>query len=86
MKDFFNKVVEIWKCKLFSEARFAFMSGFILVFVVASFIQSVPYEIMVVVVLVYWTYKLYRMGYKKGSTTIINELKKGETDVLKSSK
>lgn len=70
-----NKIITIWNNGVFKDVRIGIMLALVFVFLVYIFINSIPFGIVVTIVLLYWSYKLFCLGYKKGCVNIINKLK-----------
>lgn len=71
-----NVVTRIWNNPIFSNIRFTFMAGLLLIIISITFIYSIPLGIVTIITCGYWIYKIYRVGYKKGATTIIGLINK----------
>lgn len=70
-----NKLITIWNNIIFKDIRIGIMLALVFVFLVYIFINSISFGVVVTIVLLYWSYKLFSLGYKKGCVNIINKLK-----------
>ena len=54
-----NKLITIWNNIVFKDIRIGIMLALVFVFLVYIFINSISFGVVVTIVLLYWSYKLF---------------------------